>query len=119
MEVKGIVNRFLSLPIFQVMSRFTYSMFLNHVTLLLYMGINVEEPIEFSIFYVLFTFWGVIAFSFGISIIMVLAFESPVVALEKYILPAMSHRPKTNNKDYNDVTLKQEVNSKVVQFEQA
>ncbi|KAJ8943188.1 hypothetical protein NQ314_009811 [Rhamnusium bicolor] len=36
METEGMVNQFLSLPIFQVLSKLSYSMYLVHLGVLLY-----------------------------------------------------------------------------------
>lgn len=87
----GIINKFLSLPIFQILSKFTYSMYLLHVTMLYMIVFSAKSPKYFSLFDVVYSFWGITILSLALSVFWVLAFESPVIVIEKYLF----ERPKT------------------------
>ncbi|XP_050306871.1 nose resistant to fluoxetine protein 6-like [Anthonomus grandis grandis] len=82
----GIINWFLSLPIFQVLARFTYSIFLVHLNIILVIYFSQKQPGYFSLFEMSEKFWSAFTLSFAFSLFWVLAFESPVLAIEKYLL---------------------------------
>ncbi|XP_030757502.1 nose resistant to fluoxetine protein 6-like isoform X1 [Sitophilus oryzae] len=81
----GIIDGFLSLPIFQVLSKFTYAIYLLHYGLANIIMANAKGPIHFSEFNLLYSFWSLFMLSFGLSVFWVLAFESPIVILDKYL----------------------------------
>ncbi|XP_018567001.1 nose resistant to fluoxetine protein 6-like isoform X2 [Anoplophora glabripennis] len=85
MGYAGPVNTFLSHPLFQILNRFTYSIYLIHVTLLFATVFSAKISIYFTPLYMAYLFWGTFMFTFGISILWVLAFESPVINFEKII----------------------------------
>ncbi|CAG9860596.1 unnamed protein product [Phyllotreta striolata] len=82
----GLVNALLSLPIFQFLNKFIYSMYLVHVTALYMIVFAYKTPIYFNVFNLAYWFWGIFMCSFGLSIIWVLIFESPMIAIEKILL---------------------------------
>ncbi|KAJ8938316.1 hypothetical protein NQ314_011528, partial [Rhamnusium bicolor] len=82
---KGPINTFLSLSIYQVLNRFTYSIYLLHVTMLYMIVFAAKTSIYFSTFNMVYLFWGIYMISFGLSIVWVLAFESPMIVIEKII----------------------------------
>ncbi|KAG5881586.1 hypothetical protein JTB14_034806 [Gonioctena quinquepunctata] len=79
----GPINTILSLPIYQILNRFTYSIYIVHYTILDLRMFASKNGIRFSLLNMAFDFWGYLMFSFGLSIFWVLAFESPVIVLEK------------------------------------
>ncbi|KAJ8916787.1 hypothetical protein NQ315_005792 [Exocentrus adspersus] len=79
----GPINWFLSWPVYQVLNRFTYSVYLLHYPLLQLLVFTLKTGVYFDDLSAAYLFWGITMFSFGISIIWVLAFESPVVVIEK------------------------------------
>ncbi|XP_057656204.1 nose resistant to fluoxetine protein 6-like isoform X2 [Diorhabda carinulata] len=81
----GIINRFLSLPIFQFLNKFIYSMYLLHVTALYMIVFSSKTSIYFNVFNLTYWFWGIFMYMFGLSIIWALIFESPMIALEKIV----------------------------------
>ncbi|XP_030750747.1 O-acyltransferase like protein-like isoform X2 [Sitophilus oryzae] len=93
----GFINSFLSLPIFQVLSRFTYSIYLLHVTILYMITYAAKSPAYFSIFHVAYSFWGITMMTFVLSTFWVLTFESPVIVIEKYFLDKYKTKTKTTN----------------------
>ncbi|XP_074030278.1 nose resistant to fluoxetine protein 6 isoform X2 [Leptinotarsa decemlineata] len=81
----GVVNTILSYPIFQVLNKFTYSIYILHVTSLYMIVFSQKTSIYFTVFNLAYYYWGIFMFSFGLSIIWVLAFESPMLVLEKIL----------------------------------
>ncbi|CAH1973115.1 unnamed protein product [Acanthoscelides obtectus] len=82
----GIINSFLSNKIFQVLSRFSYSVYLIHFVEICLWELSRKTGVYFTEVGMLFDFWGHFMFSLIISYIWVLAFEAPVTALEKLLL---------------------------------
>ncbi|KAK9869958.1 hypothetical protein WA026_006056 [Henosepilachna vigintioctopunctata] len=85
----GPINWFLSLPIYQVLNRFTYSIYLVHLVLIDMWYSSTKTPIHFSDLMMGYYFWGHFCFTFIISYFWVLLFESPFIILEKIILGAL------------------------------
>ncbi|KAJ8950666.1 hypothetical protein NQ314_007796 [Rhamnusium bicolor] len=50
-----------------------------------------KTGVYFSFFNLAYSFWGITMFSFGLSILWVLAFESPMIAIEKLIFKGFSN----------------------------
>ncbi|CAH1160159.1 unnamed protein product [Phaedon cochleariae] len=86
LDYGGPINTFLSLPIFQVLSRFTFSIYLIHLNLIYYRSFSYKTGTHFSFFDMTCQFWVYLIYSFGLSIFWTLAFESPFIALEKLLL---------------------------------
>nr|XP_008192486.2 PREDICTED: nose resistant to fluoxetine protein 6-like isoform X3 [Tribolium castaneum] len=82
----GPINWILSLPIYQVINRFTYGIYLGHVIFLsVYVG-NRKYPGYFSTFNMLYEFWGTLCFGVVFAVVLVFTTEYPIAALEKYLL---------------------------------
>ncbi|XP_072382954.1 nose resistant to fluoxetine protein 6-like isoform X2 [Diabrotica undecimpunctata] len=81
----GYVNTFLSLPFFQFMNKFTYSIYLVHVQAIYPIVYSQKTAIYFSDFNIAYWFWGLFMLSFGLSIVWLLVFEYPAFALERVI----------------------------------
>ncbi|KAJ8909465.1 hypothetical protein NQ315_011234 [Exocentrus adspersus] len=95
----GPIDWFLSWPIYQVLNRFTYSVYLLHYTLLIILAYSNKSGIYFNELNASYSFWGITMFSFAASVPWVLTFESPIVVLEKIIFGA----PKKPEKSIADV----------------
>ncbi|KAJ8909464.1 hypothetical protein NQ315_011233 [Exocentrus adspersus] len=91
-NILGPIDWFLSWPIYQVLNRFTYSVYLLHYPLLVMLAYSKKAGDYFDEMSAVYSFWGITMFSFGASILWVLAFESPVVAIEKFIFKATKKR---------------------------
>ncbi|KAG5866663.1 hypothetical protein JTB14_004654 [Gonioctena quinquepunctata] len=81
----GVINTVLSFPVYQFLNKFTYSIYLLHVTSLYMIVFSQKTSISISVFHLAYYFWGIFMFSFGLSMIWVLSFESPMLVLEKII----------------------------------
>ncbi|KAL1509192.1 hypothetical protein ABEB36_003966 [Hypothenemus hampei] len=96
----GFVNTFLSLPIFQILNKFTYSIYLLHVTMLYMIIYASKTPAYYSFFNIAYSFWGITMLSFAVAVFWVLAFESPVILIERTLF---SSKPEArNNEKIND-----------------
>ncbi|XP_044747810.1 nose resistant to fluoxetine protein 6-like [Coccinella septempunctata] len=82
----GPINWFLSLPIYQVFNRFAYSIYIVHYMVITLWFASTKSPIYFSDLMMGYFFWGNLCFTCIISYFWVLAFESPVIILEKILL---------------------------------
>ncbi|RZC31744.1 nose resistant to fluoxetine protein 6-like, partial [Asbolus verrucosus] len=81
----GPINWILSLPIYQVLNRFTYSIYLTHVTMLYMIIYNKKWPDYFSDLNMAYQFWGTLWFSTGLSFLLVFVTESPMIIIEKML----------------------------------
>ncbi|XP_044727164.1 uncharacterized protein LOC123290876 [Chrysoperla carnea] len=78
----GPINWILSLPVFQVLSRLTYSMYLTHVFVQQIHHKSLQMPFLFSNSYAWYSFCGTLVNVMVISLIWTLTFESPFVVLD-------------------------------------
>ncbi|KAL1491688.1 hypothetical protein ABEB36_012249 [Hypothenemus hampei] len=96
----GIINSILSWNLFQILNRFSYSMYLIHLPILYCMVHSLKQPYYFTVFDLMYSYWGFITTTFLISIFWVLAFEMPIATIESYIfrIPSVkrSARAKTS-----------------------
>nr|XP_015840143.1 PREDICTED: nose resistant to fluoxetine protein 6-like [Tribolium castaneum] len=79
------INKFLSLPIFQILSRLSYSIYLVHYSFIFMTNFTTRSPLHFSDYYAFHKFWGDLTFSLAIAIVWTLIFESPIIVLEKML----------------------------------
>nr|CAI5851555.1 unnamed protein product [Callosobruchus analis] len=84
-EYGGIINSFLSHPAWQVLGRFSYSIYLVHFNIIMWRTFSLKNGIYFNDINLQYEFWGHFAFSTMLAVFWVLAFESPIIVLEKYI----------------------------------
>ncbi|XP_065155200.1 nose resistant to fluoxetine protein 6-like [Atheta coriaria] len=81
----GPVNAFLSARVFQVLARLTYSMYLTHYSVLYVLYLSIKQPMPFTHARVIYEYWSIFALVFAISVVWTLAFESPIIIIEKFI----------------------------------
>ncbi|XP_044255135.1 nose resistant to fluoxetine protein 6-like [Tribolium madens] len=81
----GPVNWFLSLPIYQVLNKFTYSMYLVHVVVLSVIVGNRKYPDHFSKLNMMYEYAGTVCFSIVFALILVFMVEYPMIAIEKFL----------------------------------
>ncbi|XP_057653859.1 nose resistant to fluoxetine protein 6-like isoform X1 [Diorhabda carinulata] len=84
-EHGGIINKFLSLSIFQFLNKFIFSVYLLHVTILKIIFLSVKTPMYFGIFNMVYDVCGILMIMFWVSILWILVFESPLIEIEKMI----------------------------------
>ncbi|XP_044262890.1 nose resistant to fluoxetine protein 6-like [Tribolium madens] len=90
----GPIDKFLSWPVFQFLTKLSYSMYLIHFTVIVVRYTLSRNSIKFSNLAMMHVFWGDFMFTLGLSLILCLTFESPIIIMEKYLF----HRsPKTKN----------------------
>ncbi|CAH1378595.1 unnamed protein product [Tenebrio molitor] len=82
----GPINQFLSLPIFQILSRLSYSIYLVHYSFIFMTNFYTRSSLHFSDYNAFHKFWGDLAFSLAIAVVWTLVFESPIIVLEKVLL---------------------------------
>lgn len=86
-EFSGPVQKFLSLPVFNVMAKLTYSMYLVHLIVILSMNAASKTILHFSNMNVLILFFAYFSVTFLISIFYSLIFESPMVTIIRIMFP--------------------------------
>ncbi|KAJ3644142.1 hypothetical protein Zmor_026814 [Zophobas morio] len=81
----GPIDKFLSLPIFQFLTKLSYSMYLVHYAVITVRYSAMRNLWKFSDIAIMHAFWGDFIFTLVLSLILSLSFESPIIILEKYI----------------------------------
>ncbi|XP_064616085.1 O-acyltransferase like protein-like [Liolophura sinensis] len=81
----GIVNSFLSWKAFVPLARLTYMVYLIHLIVMYYFNTTSIGPIYASDVTMSYLFLGNLIFSYGAAVILSLAFEAPMMGLEKVI----------------------------------
>lgn len=92
----GAVNWFLSHPLWQPISRLSYSIYLLHFPVLLVTMATMKSSPYFSESIAFYAFIGNSVLSAFVAAIATLAFESPIVIIEKLIF-----RPKKRHESQN------------------
>lgn len=83
----GFVNTLLSWSPFVVLGRLTYMAYLIHINLInIYFG-NQNTLFHLTSLNISLIFMGVLVATYGISFVLMLALESPMIGLEKVFLP--------------------------------
>jgi peptidoglycan/LPS O-acetylase OafA/YrhL len=82
----GIIDKFLSLPIWLPISKLSYTIYLIHLPLQLIELASVKTPQYFDDFQAIHKFWGDFGLTFLISWIWSLAFEYPILNLTTIFL---------------------------------
>ncbi|XP_044727081.1 nose resistant to fluoxetine protein 6-like [Chrysoperla carnea] len=86
----GPINWFLSLPIFQVLARLTYSMYLIHFILQNIRQKSLQMPFIFSNMHVWYLFCGSLTTTMIISVFWTLTFETPFMVLDSLLIKSIS-----------------------------
>lgn len=81
----GFINSFLSHPYWQPIARLSFSLYLVHTIVMLFMIGSEKSPVFMSDWSFISIFWGDLGYSLTISLFFVLAFEMPVPIIERYI----------------------------------
>ncbi|XP_031334569.1 O-acyltransferase like protein-like isoform X2 [Photinus pyralis] len=81
----GPVNWFLSLPIFEVLSRFTYTLYVVHYIVIFVLTSQMRTTVLFRNLEAMHQFWGDFAFTLFVATLVTLAFELPAIEIEKII----------------------------------
>ncbi|XP_064213937.1 nose resistant to fluoxetine protein 6-like [Tribolium castaneum] len=81
----GPIDKFLSLPVFQFLTKLSYSMYLVHYSVITVRYAVLRNNVKFSHLSLMHAFWGDFMITLGLSLVFCLAFESPIIILEKYL----------------------------------
>ncbi|XP_055303304.1 O-acyltransferase like protein-like isoform X2 [Sitodiplosis mosellana] len=81
----GPVNWFLAHPFFQLISRLSYSVYLLHLPVIWLTMASMKSPLYFSEVNAAHAFFGNYIISIFVSIVATLAFERPVLMIEKLL----------------------------------
>ncbi|XP_044763413.1 nose resistant to fluoxetine protein 6-like [Coccinella septempunctata] len=92
----GPIQTFLSLPLFQVVSKLTYSMYLVHYIVILCVNAASRTELHFSNFTITTYFITYFVITLTISVFYSLIFESPMITIERILFPT-DKRNKTSN----------------------
>ncbi|KAG5870442.1 hypothetical protein JTB14_024979 [Gonioctena quinquepunctata] len=79
----GVINDFLSLPLFQVLSKLSYCVYIIHYVEIYVRISSLRNSAYFSMYQLIFTFWGTTMVTLCLSFFLCLIFEMPVPDLEK------------------------------------
>ncbi|XP_064214043.1 nose resistant to fluoxetine protein 6-like [Tribolium castaneum] len=90
------IDKFLSWSVFQFLTKLSYSMYLIHFTVIIVRYAVSRNNIKFSNLGMMHAFWGDFMFTLGLSLILCLTFESPIIILEKYLFRTRGS-PKTKS----------------------
>ncbi len=82
----GLINKFLSWKVFIPLSRLTYSVYLTHVWIVWYYWGSRRDIIDLNDFSFVTLFSFIIIMCFLFAAIFSLLFESPFIALQKYLM---------------------------------
>ncbi|CAH0554818.1 unnamed protein product [Brassicogethes aeneus] len=81
----GPVNAFLSLPIFQVLAKISYAIYLTHISVIQMRLMNEKIVEHFSSRDIINDFWADFMNTIIISFFFTAVFESPIITIEKII----------------------------------
>ncbi|XP_035903269.1 O-acyltransferase like protein-like [Anopheles stephensi] len=85
-EQGGIVDRFLGCPLWQPLSRLSYSMYLVHIAIqAITLTQALKFPVEFTVVNVFYTSFGLICLSAVMGTVWCAAFEYPFFGLERHV----------------------------------
>lgn len=90
----GVINRFLSHPLWQPISRISYSIYLLHLTIIIIMMTSLKQPMYFTELSTYHMFIGNYVFTVFVAIIVTLLFESPIIIVEKLLFGGTKKKPQ-------------------------
>lgn len=90
----GIINDFLSWSFFQGFARLSYCMYVIHRIVQLVNGARIQHDTKFGDYEMLLRFWHDFGIALTLSIFATLAFEAPILGIEKAIFGRDSPPPK-------------------------
>ncbi|XP_076252110.1 nose resistant to fluoxetine protein 6 [Rhynchophorus ferrugineus] len=94
----GIVNKILSLPILYPFSRVTYCAYLIHPIIIRAMVMTTDSPLHLGSMITMVIFLGQTVASFGLSFILSLVFEAPIVSLLRIISKVVAHKKQFSDR---------------------
>ncbi|XP_055913922.1 nose resistant to fluoxetine protein 6-like [Eupeodes corollae] len=106
----GLINSFLSHEMWQPIARLTYSMYLVHLNIQVVNYGLTKTNVYFSDYNFILTFWSTFGICLSVAVVLTLAFEAPVIAIEKLLFRPLNQeideKPKTKSKAELEITQK-------------
>ncbi|XP_055370763.1 uncharacterized protein LOC129605190 [Condylostylus longicornis] len=81
----GFINKILTFGIWQPIARLSYGIYLSHLTVQMVWYGNYKVEQNFSDMETIFMFWACFGITLCITVIIVLAFESPIIIIENWV----------------------------------
>ncbi|XP_018573259.1 nose resistant to fluoxetine protein 6 [Anoplophora glabripennis] len=94
----GFVNWILCRPIYQVLGRLTYSIYLVHGLVIAYYVLVTKVSWHFTDYNAFYIFCGHYVMSILVAVFWTLAFESPLIIIEKFLMGG-GRKPRTVKQD--------------------
>ncbi|XP_016994503.2 nose resistant to fluoxetine protein 6-like [Drosophila takahashii] len=98
----GLANSFLSTPLWQPLSRLSYSVYIWHMFIQEVNARNVRTNSYFSDYSIMVNFWSSFGFTLLFSYIMYLLIEAPFGALDQFMRPKTKNPPVVQQKSQID-----------------
>lgn len=92
----GPINWLLSLPQWQPIGRLSYSIYIVHMPIQLMLSTSARTTSYFSDVNAIHAFWGDFGITLTVAVFWTMAFESPVLTLEKILLGSRKPNSKSN-----------------------
>lgn len=99
----GFVDAFLSLPVFQLLAKLSYSIYLVHYVLVGIRYAVARDTFHISHAYIMHIFWADFMLSLFLAFLLCVTCESPIIILEKYLLGNGKKAKKTEPADRKSV----------------
>ncbi|XP_051859907.1 nose resistant to fluoxetine protein 6-like [Drosophila albomicans] len=96
----GLANSFLSSPLWQPLSKLSYTAYIFHIFIQQMNGRRLRTNTFFSDYDVMLSFWSAFGFILLLSYVMYIILEAPFGALEGMLMP--QRKPKQNTKQQNE-----------------
>ncbi|XP_032311125.1 nose resistant to fluoxetine protein 6-like [Drosophila ananassae] len=92
----GLANSFLSSPLWQPLSRLSYSIFIWHLFIVEVNARNVRTNVYFSNYQMMLKFWSDLGITILVSYVLHLIFEAPFSSIGEYLKPGIKNLKATN-----------------------
>ena len=94
----GLINDFLSWGCFTPLARLSYCIYLIHYTILFWGSSFTSYTISYSNLTTVYLSLATLAISVGVALVLVIAFEAPILHLEKIIFGLLGLRKTSHEK---------------------
>lgn len=96
----GIINWFLSCGFMQLGGKLVYCLYLMHGPIISYTAMETRTTLHFTDYILFYNFCGHLIVTTFVAIFWTLAFESPVIILEKALLRGSGRKPAAKKTEY-------------------
>lgn len=113
----GPINWFLSLPFWQPLARVSYAIFLVHLPVMTFIMGGTKSSLYMDEISTFHTFAGNAVFSIIVSILASLTLESPLITIEKLMIPTKKEKPETITEKEKVKVKAQDINNGPTKFD--